>query len=127
MQEQGVMRMEQDRGTTTLPRGPQGRKLHILLVEDDQSIASEVRDDLASRGYVVDHVVGDEVATTSRFTGGGASFNTTGASPAQSTFNIGAALNVTTDEALEFGVNYDFAVKSDYTAHSGFLRLAKRY
>ena len=39
-----------------------GRKVNVLLVEDDQSIADEVRDDLISRGYVVEHIDDGAVA-----------------------------------------------------------------
>lgn len=48
--------IEQERdGTLSLAQGASGRPYTILLVEDDQSIADEVRDDLISRGYVVEH------------------------------------------------------------------------
>lgn len=39
-----------------------GRKPNILLVEDDLSIAEEVRDDLIGRGYVVEHIADGAVA-----------------------------------------------------------------
>ncbi len=48
--------VEQDRDTAAaLARRASGRAATILLVEDDQSIAEEVRDDLVSRGYIVEH------------------------------------------------------------------------
>lgn len=54
--------IDQDRDTAAgLARAAPGRKPNILLVEDDQSIADEVRDDLISRGYVVEHI-GDGAA-----------------------------------------------------------------
>ncbi len=49
--------IEQDRDAAAGPaRAAPGRKVNVLLVEDDQSIADEVRDDLISRGYVVEHI-----------------------------------------------------------------------
>jgi two-component system OmpR family response regulator len=49
--------VEQDREASAGQARPApGRKYNILLVEDDQSIADEVRDDLISRGYVVEHI-----------------------------------------------------------------------
>ncbi|HET9019245.1 MAG TPA: response regulator transcription factor [Acetobacteraceae bacterium] len=55
--------IDQDRDTAAgLARAAPGRKPNILLVEDDQSIADEVRDDLISRGYVVEHIGDGAVA-----------------------------------------------------------------
>jgi two-component system OmpR family response regulator len=55
--------IEQERRVAPSEHGPQpGHKASILLVEDDQSIADEVRDDLASRGYLVEHVADGAVA-----------------------------------------------------------------
>jgi len=54
---------DQDRESAAhLVRAAPGRKPNILLVEDDQSIADEVRDDLISRGYVVEHAADGAVA-----------------------------------------------------------------
>lgn len=54
--------VEQEReATAVVARAAPGRKFNILLVEDDQSIADEVRDDLISRGYVIEHI-GDGTA-----------------------------------------------------------------
>ena len=55
--------MEQERDTAAGPGRPApGRKPNILLVEDDQIIADEVRDDLIGRGYVVEHIGDGAVA-----------------------------------------------------------------
>jgi two-component system OmpR family response regulator len=54
--------VEQEReAAAVVARAAPGRKFNILLVEDDQSIADEVRDDLISRGYVIEHI-GDGTA-----------------------------------------------------------------
>jgi two-component system OmpR family response regulator len=55
--------VEQDRdAAAALSRAAHGRQYHILLVEDDQSIADEVRDDLIGRGYIVEHVADGAIA-----------------------------------------------------------------
>lgn len=55
--------IEQDRDASGgVARATPGRKFNVLLVEDDQSIADEVRDDLISRGYVVEQIGDGAVA-----------------------------------------------------------------
>jgi len=54
---------EPDReGTAAVGRQTTGRKASILLVEDDQSIADEVREDLIGRGYLLEHISDGAVA-----------------------------------------------------------------
>jgi outer membrane autotransporter protein len=77
-------------------------------------------------GYRYD-LVGDEVESTNRFIGGGQAFNTQGADPARSTFNAGAGLKLFTTDNWEFSANYDFEFKSDYDAHSGYLRAGVKF
>ncbi len=55
-----MVEQEREAGSAAARPVP-GRKFNILLVEDDQSIADEVRDDLISRGYVIEHI-GDGTA-----------------------------------------------------------------
>ncbi len=66
--------------------------------------------------------VGDQQSTTAQFTGGGATFKVKDASPARSSFNLGASLNVARTDNITFSADYDFQGKSDYTSHSGVLR-----
>ena len=55
--------IDQDRDVAAgSARATPGRKFNILLVEDDQSIADEVRDDLIGRGYVVEQIGDGAVA-----------------------------------------------------------------
>ena len=63
--------------------------------------------------------IGDEVQTTSTFTGGGASFRTTGAEPAQHSVNVGAGLTFYSKSNITLSGVYDFEFKDDYTAHNG--------
>jgi len=62
--------------------------------------------------------VGDKVATTAKFTGGGSSFDTRGAAPAQSSFDVGAGLTLY-EGNMSVSLVYDFEIKSKYTSHTG--------
>lgn len=77
-------------------------------------------------GYRYD-LIGDEVQSTNRFIGGGQAFNTQGADPARSTFNVGAGMKLYTTDNWEFSAKYDFEYKADYDAHSGYLRAGVKF
>jgi outer membrane autotransporter protein len=79
-----------------------------------------------SAGYRYD-LIGDPVATTARFNGGGASFRTEGFEPAQGSFNLGAALGYVTPYGWEFVMSYDFAFKEDYAGHAAFLKAGYKF
>jgi uncharacterized protein with beta-barrel porin domain len=73
-------------------------------------------------GYRYD-VIGDNIQTTSSFTGGGATFATQGITPAQSTLNGGFGLTYQQSEQVSFTANYNYEKKSDYNAHAAILRM----
>lgn len=77
-------------------------------------------------GYRYD-LVGDEVQATSRFTGGGASFSTNGADPAQGTFNVGAAVTYDLENNWALTADYEYEGKSDFGAHSASLRAGYKF
>ncbi len=77
-------------------------------------------------GYRHD-LVGDDVSSTSTFTGGGASFQTNGLEPSRGTGNIGASLAYSMDNNWTFTADYDYEIKSDYSAHSGSLRAGYKF
>lgn len=77
-------------------------------------------------GYRYD-LIGDEVQSTSNFTGGGASFDTNGIEPARSTFNVGTSIEFANTSGWEFTADYNFEYKSDYDAHSGYLRAGYKF
>lgn len=77
-------------------------------------------------GYRYD-LIGDEIQTTSNFTGGGASFETDGADPARSTFNIGTAVTYELDNNWALTADYDYEIKSDFDAHSGMVRAGYKF
>lgn len=63
--------------------------------------------------------IGDEVATNATFTGGGSSFSTRGADPAQHSFNLGAGLTFYSKGNVSITGTYDFELKDDYISHTG--------
>lgn len=65
---------------------------------------------------------GDRVQTTANFTGAGAAFAANGFSVARSRGNIGGGLSYTASQRLQFRAGYDYEFKSDFSAHSGYLR-----
>jgi outer membrane autotransporter protein len=72
-------------------------------------------------------VIGDSIATSSRFTGGGAAFKTEGFDPAQHRFNIGTGLTYTTPGNWELKAAYDYELKEDFSAHSGLLKASYKF
>jgi outer membrane autotransporter protein len=77
-------------------------------------------------GYTYD-AIGDNVEVTSAYTGGGASFKTSGADPAQSTFDAGLGVTYATTANWDLSANYDYAYKQDYYAHSGTIRATSHF
>ncbi|MDD5644763.1 MAG: autotransporter outer membrane beta-barrel domain-containing protein, partial [bacterium] len=67
--------------------------------------------------------IGDSQQATSTFTGGGASFKTDGADPAQNSFDIGGSLMLIMTNKLSLLLSYDFEVKEDFTGHSGSVTI----
>lgn len=77
-------------------------------------------------GYRYD-VIGDDISSTSSFTGGGAAFETNGLDPEQSRFNIGGAVKYMTVNNWDFTAQYDYQFSSDYDSHNGLLRAAYKF
>lgn len=65
--------------------------------------------------------------TTASFVAGGSTFGVNGADAADSTFGVGAGLKFYDASGWDFTANYDYTFKSDYHAHSGFLRAAYEF
>ncbi len=72
-------------------------------------------------------VIGDEVQSTSSFTGGGASFNSQGVDPAQTTFDVGGAMTLYTTDNWALTGSYDYEAKSDYASHAGYARAGYKF
>jgi outer membrane autotransporter protein len=77
-------------------------------------------------GYSYD-LIGDDIQTTSTFTGGGASFSTNGADPARSSLNAGASLSLFTQGNMEVTGSYDYEYKEDYSANAAYIRAGVKF
>ncbi len=68
-------------------------------------------------------LVGDEVDTTSNFTSAaGTNFISKGADVAQSTFRLGAGLDVLAQDNVTVSLDYNWDTKQDFEAHTGQLK-----
>jgi outer membrane autotransporter protein len=63
--------------------------------------------------------IGDTVATTSTFTGGGSSFSTSGLEPEQSTYNVGTGVTFYSKGSISVTGTYDYQFGTDYSSHTG--------
>jgi outer membrane autotransporter protein len=66
--------------------------------------------------------INSSIETTSEFIGGGASFVTSGATPAPLSYNVGASLS-TFECAVVATLSYDYVFRKNYESHSGFFRI----
>ena len=62
--------------------------------------------------------IGDKAETTASFTGGGTSFNTNGAKPAQHSMLWGAEVVIMTKNNVSVSVNYDLEMKDEFISNS---------
>jgi outer membrane autotransporter protein len=72
-------------------------------------------------------VIGDEVQTTSSFTGGGASFKTEGFDPAQSAFLLGTGIQYDISDSVSMSADYGYQFKEDYDAHNVSIRAGVKF
>lgn len=77
-------------------------------------------------GYSYD-VVGDKVAATSQFTGGGAAFATNGADPEQGMFNAGAGFTYELGNDWAITAEYMYQARTDWDAHSASIRAGYQF
>ena len=67
--------------------------------------------------------IGDNQQVTSAFTGGGGSFVTSGFTPDQSSYDLGAKLNIFTRYGLVFVLNYDLEIQKNFYGHYGYVNV----
>jgi outer membrane autotransporter protein len=79
-------------------------------------------------GYTYD-AIGDTIQTTSSFVGipAAAAFNTRGPDPARSKGDVGAKVVLETVDNWDLSAAYDFEFRSDYNAHSGWVRAGTKF
>ena len=76
------------------------------------------------RAGILYDVIGDDLQTTNNFTGGGPAFNVNGADIAQTSYTVGAGVNLinfTTGVSLR--ADYDARFREDYTEHNVQARM----
>jgi uncharacterized protein with beta-barrel porin domain len=71
----------------------------------------------------------DQIQTTSTFTGGGASFQSTGFETADHTVlgGLGVTFSATQEMPIDLTFTYDASVKDDFTGHSGLVKGSYRF
>lgn len=106
----------------------QGENSNSLQSNLDMSVWGRIETNSGSivpgihAGWLHDYEA-DAQTNTATFTGGGASFKTTGFKPADDSLNPGATLSIFSGENFAVKVSYDFEKMSDYDSHSGVLSL----
>jgi len=70
---------------------------------------------------------GEKAESTSSFAGGGASFTTQGAEPAQTSLNLGGALLMKVSDKTDITVSYDAELKDKYVGQSGMVKAKFRF
>lgn len=67
-------------------------------------------------------IFGDGISARSTYVGGGTSFETQGADPAQLSIDLGLAASYSQNDQWDLRAEYDLEARSDYTAHTGMIR-----
>jgi fibronectin-binding autotransporter adhesin len=98
-----------------------GLKIASIIRNEDFDIIPSVR------GKWLYDFIADKAETTSRFTGGGASFKTQGAKPPKSSFDIGTTLTFLGKNNVQIDLDYDLNVKNKYQSHSGAVTFKYRF
>jgi outer membrane autotransporter protein len=91
----------------------------------DDNMGNSIRPSLTAE-YRYD-VIGDEVQTTSNFTGGGASFQSEGFDAAQSSFLIGTGVQYDMNDTVTVSADYGYQFKEDYDAHNLSVRAGVKF
>ncbi len=65
--------------------------------------------------------------TTSTFSGGGASFATSGFNPPTSSYNFGTKWTILAKNNISVSLNYDYEMKPDFYSHSGYINVRHEF
>lgn len=115
--EAGALNLKIDRQRYNLFQTGLGAKVACPVIKKSLRITPELH-----AKWLYDFA-GDAQQATSTFTGGGASFVTTGFEPPRSSGNIGAKLTIMTQSNWSVSLNYDFEMKQDFYSHNGWVNL----
>lgn len=70
------------------------------------------------------NLIGNKFRTNSSFSGGGASFDTIGSSPARASVTLGGGLVYKATDHWNISLNYEYEHRKDFNSNSGFARIA---
>ena len=115
--EAGALNLKMDRQRYNLFQAGLGAKAAYPVSKKNLKITPEIH-----AKWMYDFA-GDAQQVTSTFTGGGASFVTTGFEPPRTSGNIGAKLTILTPSNWSVSFNYDFEMKQDFYSHNGWVNL----
>lgn len=115
--EAGALNLKMDRQRYNLFQTGLGAKAAYPIIKKSLRITPELH-----ARWLYDFA-GDAQQATSTFTGGGASFVTTGFEPPRTSGNIGAKLTIMTQSNWSVSLNYDFEMKQDFYSHNGWVNL----
>lgn len=68
-------------------------------------------------------LIDNAIEASSQFVGGGASFKTPAPNTTDNTFTIGASISLYRQDGIDVKANYDYASRSGYSNHSGFINV----
>ena len=74
-------------------------------------------------GYSYD-ILGDDIETTQRFEGGGASFSTSGLTPSRHSGFVGADVTILSSSNMEFSLGYRYTLREGFAGHNADAKLA---
>ena len=77
-------------------------------------------------GYAYD-VLGEDIESTQRFEGGGASFSTSGLTPSRHSGFIGGDVTIVSSGNLEFSVGYRYSIREGFAGHNADAKLAMSF
>lgn len=69
------------------------------------------------------NLINDNQQSSSTFTGGGASFSTSGFNPPTSSYNVGSKLTILAKNNISLVLNYDYQFMPDFYSNSGYVSL----
>lgn len=74
-------------------------------------------------GYSYD-ILGEDIETTQRFEGGGASFSTSGLTPSRHSGFVGADVTILSSSHMEFSLGYRYSLREGFAGHNADAKLA---
>jgi outer membrane autotransporter protein len=83
--------------------------------------------ELKIHGYWDHDFINDPYNVSSKFIQGSTSFESTGMTPSENTYNIGTALSMYSEDNLEVTLGYDAEIKEGYLGQTGMVRIRRDF